>query len=354
MKIKLNQIRIGEFEVREEMDKGYFEELKDSLKRDGQWNPVIVRPSDEKRYELISGHTRVKAAKELGWKEIDATVRDLSDEEAEFLALKTNLVRAGLSEIDEGRVIKKIIDEFQLTQTDIAKRLGKSRTWVGKRLSLVLKVVEEVQEALSKGSITPEHASLIAQISEERFDDWEEKQREFLRVIIKSKWSRDETRIQLKRFFNTTLCTIGYEGRELEDFIDILKENDVVVLVDVRHSAESKHKPDFNGRILERALKQNSIAYEHHPELGIPYELQEPYKAGGFDFKCLDQWYKWNVKTNADLSGFVERLKDLGKPAIMCMERYAKSQKGQKYHCHRHILANLVKETLLFPERVDL
>ncbi|MCK4443785.1 MAG: ParB/RepB/Spo0J family partition protein, partial [Thermoplasmata archaeon] len=198
MKIRLNQIRIGKFKVREEMNKDYFEELKDSLKQDGQWNPVIVRPSGDKGYELISGHTRFKAAKELGWKEIDATVRDLSDEEAEFLALKTNLVRAGLSEIDEGRVIKKIIDEFQLTQTDIAKRLGKSPTWVAKRLSLVLKVVEEVQEALSKGSITLEHASLIAQISEERFDDWEEKQREFLRMIIKSEWSRDETRIQLK------------------------------------------------------------------------------------------------------------------------------------------------------------
>ena len=354
MKIKLKQIRISGFDVREEMDKDYYRELKNSLKQDGQWNPVIVRPSDDKKYELVSGHTRLRAAKELGWKEIDATVRDLSDEEAEFLALKTNLVRASLSEIDEGRAMKRIIDEHQLTQADIAKKLGKSPTWVGKRLSLVLKVIEEAQKALSSGEITLEHASLIAQINEERFDDWEHKQREFLKSIITHKWSRDETRTQLKRFFNTTLCTIGYEGKELEEFIDILRRNDVAVLVDIRHSAESKHKPDFNGRILERALKQANIAYEHYPQLGIPYELQEPYKAGDLDFKCLEQWYRWNVKTNTDFSGFVEHLKDLGKPAIMCMERYAKSQKAQKYHCHRHILANLIDETLLFPERVDL
>lgn len=355
MKIKISQIDAGRFAIREEVDKEYLKEIADSLRADGQWNPIVVRPKEDgKRYEVVAGHCRLEAAKKLGWKEIRADVKDLSEEEADFLSLKTNLVRSNLSEMEEGKVIQKMIENHNLKQTDIAKKLGKSENWVGRRLSLVLKVVKKVQDALSRGEISAEHVFTISQINQKRFDDWEKKQKEFLGLILKHKWTRDVTRVQLKRFFNTTIFTVGYQGRTLDDFIKTLKDNEIEILLDARYSAESQYKPEFSGKLLARELKRSGIRYEHHPELGIPYVVQNPYKDGDLSFKCLEQWYRWHIKKEVNLDEIVEHVKNAGKTAIMCMERYAEAKKDQKYHCHRHILANLFNETLLFPERIDL
>ncbi len=355
MKIKISQIDAGRFAIREELDKEYFKEIKDSLRADGQWNPILVRPKEDgKKYEVVAGHCRLEAAKKLGWKEIKAEVRDLSDEEADFLSLKTNLMRSNLSEMEEGRVIKRIVEEYNLTQEEMGKKLNKSQRWVSSRLSLVLKVVEEVQNALAAGKVSADHVTLISTINSKRFDDWEDKQREFLDLILKNEWTRDETRTQLKRFFNTTLFTIGYQGREIDDFVKVLKENEIEVLLDARYSAESQYKPEFSGKLLARELKKSNIEYEHHPDLGIPYVVQNPYKDGDLSFKCLEQWYRWHIKKEVDLDKIIDHVKDAGKTAIMCMERYAEARKDQKYHCHRHILANMFNETLLFPKRIDL
>lgn len=355
MKIKISQIDEGRFQVRDEIDNEYLKEIKDSLKTDGQWNPIIVRPKENgKGYETVAGHCRLQAAKKLGWKEIEAEVKDLSDEEADFLSLKTNLVRSSLSEMEEARVINRIIEKYDLTYEEVGKTLNKSKSWIANRLGLILRVVKEVQESLAAKQISADHVALISKIGEKRFKDWEDKQREFLDMILKNKWTRDETRIQLKRFFNTAIFTIGYQGREIDDFIKVLKENEIEVLLDARHSVESQYKPEFSGKLLARELKKNGIVYEHRPELGIPYIVQNPYKDGDLSFKCLDQWYRWHIKKEVDFQKIVEKIKDSGKTAIMCMERYAEAKKDQKYHCHRHILANLFNETLLFPERIDL
>lgn len=354
MKIKVSQIEVGEFTVREKLDKEHMDEIKGSLKTDGQWNPIIVRPNGVSKYDLVAGHYRLQAAKELGWKEIEATVKDLSDADADFLALKTNIIRATMSEMEEGVVLQRMMDKHGLSQRDVAKKLGKGNNWVRRRIALVLNIVPEVQKALSDGKISMDHAFLISQISAEKFKDWKDKQKEFLGLIVKNKWTRDQTRVQLKRFFNTTIFTIGYQGREVDEFVKVLKENEIDILVDVRFSAESQYKPEFSKKLLGKELKKNNIAYEHHPELGIPHVIQNPYKDGGFSFECLVQWYRWHMENEVDFQALVEHIKDAGKTAVMCMERYAKSQRDQEYHCHRHILANMINETLLFPERIDL
>lgn len=350
MKIKLSQINVGKFIVREELDKEYLKEIKASLKDDGQWNPIIVKPSDDKKgYDLIAGHTRFQAVKELGWKEIEATVKDLSDEDADVLSLKTNLMRKTMNEVEEGKVLQRYINRYGLSQEEMGKKLGKSPDWVSKRLSLVMKVSKYVTALLLKGKLTAWQAARIASIESEA------EQNEFADYLVENKIpSGRPTEQALKRFKNRTIFTIGYEGRDIDDFVEVLKKNEIVVLIDARQSAESKHKPEFNGKILARSLKQNNIVYEHHPELGVPYELQEPYKSGDFTFECLETWYRWHIKNNVEFTKLIEHIKDVGKPALMCMERHAMAQRKQKYHCHRHILANMVNETSLFPERIDI
>lgn len=353
MKIKLSQVKMGNFTVRDDIEGEYLKELKESLKNDGQWDPIIVRPSNG-GYEVIAGHTRFQAAKELGWNDIEAAVKDLSDEEADFLALKTNLMRKDMSEIEEGKVLQRIMIKHKVSERAVADKLGKSRNWVSRRVTLVLDIIEEVQKALEDGKISMEHANLISQINQEKFNDWQEKQKEFLIQIIDNNWTRDETRKQLKRFFNQTIFTIGYEGKDIDEFIKILKDNNIDVVIDVRASNESKHKPEFNGKILDRSLKQHNINYEHYPELGIHFVVQEPYKQGYLKLECLEQWYKWNIDNNVDFDKLVNHFKDAGKCVLLCMEKYATPLRNQEYHCHRHVLAEMIMKTGLFSERMDL
>jgi len=361
MKIKISKIDIGKYTVREELNKEQLEMIKNSLKTDGQWNPIIVRPSKNGRYELIAGHYRFEAAKNLGWNEVEATVKDLSDEDAYFLALKTNLMRKDMDEIEEAGVIKKIMDKYDLSQREIAKKIGKSDTWVLRRLALVLKITDEVQNALKEGKISAEHAALVARISEETGDGWKEKQNQFLNLIIKNKWSRDETRIQLKRFLNDTIFTIGYQEKTLEEFIEILKNNKIEYLVDIRYSAKSEKKPEFNDKILEKELRLHGIKYEHVPQLGVPFLIQNPYIEGKLKLECVEQWYRWYIKSHKDFdfNTFLEKIKNSGRTVLMCMEKYAKPIRNQEYGCHRDILANIILEIekngmKLFEERIDL
>jgi len=85
MKIELSKVQIGRFRVREKLDEDHIKDIMQSLAKDGQWNPIIVRPAKERGYyELIAGEYRVEAAKRLGWKEIEATVKDVDDITADF------------------------------------------------------------------------------------------------------------------------------------------------------------------------------------------------------------------------------------------------------------------------------
>lgn len=360
MKIKIANIDVGNYTVREKIDDEYVKEILESFKLDGQWNPIIVRPKGDGSYELIAGHYRLQAAKELGWIEIEATVKDVSDEDADFLSLKTNIIRKSMDEIEEARVIKKIMDKYELTQKKIAEKIGRSPPWVSARLSLVLRVSEKVQDALSRGVVSADHVNLISTISEEKYKTWEAKQNLFLDFIIKNKWSRDKARSQLKNLLNDTLYTIGYQGKNSSDFIEILKNNKIKILVDVRHSAKSERVPAFSKDILKRELERNKIAYQHFPELGIPFLIQAPYKEGKFSIDCLKQWYSWNIENNVDFPNFIKSLKNSGRPVLMCMERYAKKMRDQKYACHRDILTNkilnftTIDPLLKFENRIDL
>jgi len=354
MKIKLSQIKIGKFTVRDDIENEYLKELKDSFKKDGQWDPIIVRPSDGD-YELVSGHTRFQAAKEIGWNDLEATVRDLTDEEADILALKTNLMRSDMSEEEEGKVIQRYIERYKLSQREIAEKVGKSQNWVNDRLNLVMKLTEYVKSLISKKLITPWQASFISGLKPNEQD-------EFAKFLVENKIPAGRpTEEALKRFKNKTIFTIGYAGKSIDEFIKILKENNIDHVIDIRASDKSKEKPEFNGEVLKRSLNHEGIKYEHYPELGVHFVVQQPYKTGYFKLECFKQWYQWNIDTMAKdsprhktLEDIIEHLKDIGKCALMCMEQYAKPLRNQEYHCHRDILADMILKTEIFSERIDL
>jgi ParB family chromosome partitioning protein len=349
MKIKISKIDQSSYAIREKVDTEYLKELKESLKVDGQWDPIIVRFKDGK-YELIAGHNRVLAAGELGWDEIEANVKDLNDTDALFLSLKTNLLRQDMGEREQGKVLHKLTEEFKISNAELARRLGKSSNWVNQRIRIALDLHKDVEAALNKNQITFRVAEIIASLEPST-------QCAFLKYILVNKiTNEDEVRLAKKRFLNSTIYTIGYEGKTIEQFIKLLKDNGIEQLIDVRLSAESQFKADFNKEILQRELTREKIKYIHRPDYGVSYEWQNPYKDGAIPVECFEKYYRWHVKKElgADFPVFVKNIKETGKTALMCMEKTAKPTKDQKLTCHRSILANLMLESLEFQERVDL
>jgi len=377
MRIELNKIKVGRFRIREKLDEEHLNDVMRSFEKDGQWDPIIVRPAKERGYyELIAGEYRFEAAKRLGWKDIEAIIKDVDDVAADFLALKTNIIRQSMSPLEEGRAISKYMMEYGLTQEQVAKELGRSQAWVSERLALALNISEEVRKALITGDITISQAVIISQISPKEgklTPYFINRQRIFLETVLreqdrlKRKLSEDETRMMLRWFQNDTIYTIGYAGRDWKDFLKTLKDNEIELVLDVRESGESRYRPEFNETVLKRSLEEQGIEYERRPELGVPYEVRQSYLDGYLSWECFKQWYVWSVrgrkvegKTKDLLPELVERLKNK-RSCLMCEEAYPKPKGAQKHYCHRDILADMIltyedkeRPLLRFEKRIDL
>lgn len=354
MRIELSKIDEGRFIIREKINQDHVKQLAQSLLKDGQWNPIIVRPKEGGRYELVAGHYRFRAAKEAGLKEIEANIRDLTDEEADLLSLKTNLIRLDMSVREEGRVLSKMMERYGLSQAELARRLDVSTSWIRRRLRVALELHEEVATALDEGKIGFQVAAIVGGITIDR-------QPEFLDIILEKRVTdHTEAGVLRRQFLNDTIFTIGYKDRDIDDFIEILERNRIQLIMDIRHTTISEDEPTFSGEVLKRELERNKIKYEHHPELGIPYMIQKPYEEGVFSYQCMKQWYTWRVYNEADFDKFIITIKESGRSALLGMARYAKPMGEQEYACHRDILADLIlaykseERILRFEKRIDL
>lgn len=348
MKIKIKDIILPWYAPRKADDNEFIDNLMRSLSDSGQWNPIMVRLNQNKEYELIAGLQRTTAAKKLGWEEIEANVYDVSEEEAALLALETNLVRKELKEIEEGKAIKEMMDRLNLKQQEIANRIGKSQAWVSNRLSLSLDLVERVRDMITNNLISPTQAIFISKIDPEE-------QVKFTKIIIEKqnelnkKLNNDEIKKELVRYKNNTIYTIGYEGINIKDFVKVLKENKIDVLLDVRESTKSLQKPQFSEEFLDQTLHSEKIKYITRKDLGAPYLIRESFIKGGLPYDCFEYWYTWHITKREEnkLPQLIEMIKSQGKTALMCYEKDVNS-------CHRNILANLIMNTKSFEKRKDI
>jgi ParB family chromosome partitioning protein len=348
MKIDIDKIEIGDYDVREEKPEEHIEDLKNSLETEGQLNPIIVTARNGD-YVVVSGHSRLRAARELGWDEIEANVRDLSEEEADKLSLTSNMFRKEMSNLEQGKVLNKLMNEHDWTKKEVADKIGKSTGWVNRRVKVALDVDEEVAEALENDEINIEAAYHIASL------DKKNQTKLLNRILEKGITQAPEIRREKRWLENDTIYTIGYSGKDFDQFLQELKENDIDLLIDTRKSNNSQYKPEFNGKVLKRQLEQEGIDYVHREDLGVPYLMQTPYKEGIVGDESFGNWYKWYVKeeNEIDIEELVEDIKKQGNTAILCMEQYAQPKADQTHYCHRHFLAEMLSEAG-FGERKDI
>lgn len=152
----------GPFQPRQDMEPEALAELAASIRERGILQPILVRPDPNKKgqYQIVAGERRWRAAQLAQCHEVPVHVRDLSEADAMAAALVENLQRADLNPVEEAEGFNRLMDDYSLTQEDLAKAIGKSRPHVANTLRL-LKLPAGVLAALKKGALSAGHARAL-------------------------------------------------------------------------------------------------------------------------------------------------------------------------------------------------
>jgi ParB family chromosome partitioning protein len=158
--VPIERIRPNPRQPRKAFDADSLAELAASIREHGILQPLVVRPLGEERWELISGERRLRASRLAGLKEVPVIERSASAQVSLELAIIENVQREDISAIESAMAYRLLIEEFSLTQDEVARKVGKSRAAVANTLRL-LKLPEEMQEAIAEGAISEGHARAL-------------------------------------------------------------------------------------------------------------------------------------------------------------------------------------------------
>ena len=162
IEMKLNEIEPDINQPRKVFDDEKLEELSESIKEHGVLQPIIVTKKDD-YYQIIAGERRWRASKKAGLKTIPVIVRDYDAKKIREVSLIENLQRQDLNALDTAKAIKELMEEHQLTQEQLAKTLGKSRSAIANTLR-ILNLDERVQDMVQEGKLSEGHARTLASI----------------------------------------------------------------------------------------------------------------------------------------------------------------------------------------------
>ncbi|MCC2250371.1 ParB/RepB/Spo0J family partition protein [Virgibacillus sp. AGTR] len=158
-KVKLSQIIANKDQPRKDFNQESIKELAESIGKEGLLSPITVRKVSRDTFEIVQGERRYRAAQVAGLTDIDAIIRELSDEDAFHLAVIENIQREQLTAIEEARAFQKYV-ELGYKHEQIAEKVSKSRTYVSSRLRL-LKLLPGIQDWIAEGKISEGHAKQL-------------------------------------------------------------------------------------------------------------------------------------------------------------------------------------------------
>lgn len=160
-------IQRGQYQPRRDMDQQALEELAESIRQQGVMQPIVVRPISDSQYEIIAGERRWRASQIAGLDRVPAIIREVPDEAAVAMALIENIQRENLNAMEEALAFKRLQEDFELTQSEIAQAVGKSRTTVTNLLRL-LNLNAEVRVMLEHGDLEMGHGRAMLALTEQQ------------------------------------------------------------------------------------------------------------------------------------------------------------------------------------------
>jgi len=163
--LPLDRISRNPRQPRTTFDEAALDELAASIRAQGVIQPLLVRPRGDGTYELVAGERRLRAAERAGLRSVPVVIREMSDDESLEIALVENLQRADLSPLEEAAAYERLMEDFGLTQEEVAERVGKSRPAVANTLRL-LRLPEPIKQDLARGRLTAGHARVLLSIDD--------------------------------------------------------------------------------------------------------------------------------------------------------------------------------------------
>lgn len=216
LKVNPEKIDYNPFQPRNNFSDGALNDLAESIKEHGIIQPLIVTKNGE-RYELIAGERRLRSAKLIGLKEVPVIVREESNQKKLEVALIENLQREDLNPIETALAYQRLIDEFNITQEEAAKKVGKARSSVANALRL-LSLPADIQTALAEKRISEAHAKYLLSLEDSG------KQVSMLKKILRHNLTVAETDKEIKRLR-------GSQEIKTKDYFDRAKEDELAAFL---------------------------------------------------------------------------------------------------------------------------
>ncbi|PTK12950.1 nucleoid occlusion protein [Staphylococcus saprophyticus] len=230
--IHTERIVPNRYQPRQVFEPNKIKELAESIEEHGLLQPIVVRPIEEDMFEIIAGERRFRALQSLSKTHADVIIRYLDDEETAVVALIENIQRENLSVVEEAEAYKKLLEIGDTTQSELAKSVGKSQSFIANKLRL-LKLAPKVLERLRESKITERHARAMLSLSEED-------QEILVETVISQKLNVKQTEARVKQ-------KIGPEKVKAQRF-EFEKD-----LTDAREAV---------GKSLD-SIEKSGIKYEH-------------------------------------------------------------------------------------------
>lgn len=182
--IDIDKISANENQPRTVFDDEKIEELSTSIKENGLIQPIIVRKYN-RGYQIIAGERRYRASKLAGLKTVPCVIKDIDDKQVDTYAIIENIQREDLSPIEEANAYKTLIDTYNMSQTELASKVGKKQSTIANKLRL-LKLSDDVQYALKSKQITERHARAMIGLEDD-------KQQQILQEVLKKSLNVKQT-----------------------------------------------------------------------------------------------------------------------------------------------------------------
>lgn len=185
VEVEVSKITPNRFQPRKVFEPTAIKELAETIEAHGLLQPIILREYEDGKYEIIAGERRFRAVNELGWERVPGIVEKMNDKETASLALIENLQREQLSSVEEAQAYRDLMELNGLTQTALAKGMGKSQSFVANKLRL-LKLIAPVQNAILDRRISERHGRAMLELNEDQ-------QRDVLMQIVNDKLNVKQT-----------------------------------------------------------------------------------------------------------------------------------------------------------------
>tara|TARA_Y200000002_G_scaffold293080_1_gene247271 strand:+ start:693 stop:1604 length:912 start_codon:yes stop_codon:yes gene_type:complete len=233
--IPIDLIQRGKYQPRTDMHEGALEELAASIKNQGVMQPIVVRPISSEKYEIIAGERRWRATQMAGLDTIPAIVKPVGDEAAIAMSLIENIQRENLNPIEEAMALKRLQDEFELTQQEVADAVGKSRVTVTNLIRLIGLHID-VRRMLEHGDLEMGHARALLSLPDEQ-------QTQAARTVAGKGLSVRQTEALVRRLMsgNSTQPAGKILDPDIKNLEDSLADK-LGAKVMVQHSAKGKGK----------------------------------------------------------------------------------------------------------------